>query len=263
MKKISLILVFVLILQLCGCGLGTTLPHIQTLKGWYFQYNQGTNDYSIFFGLLTKSDRYVSADVNVDVRIVNDDGTEVYKATHAVTKDDFDHYTSQIAGEEYLANLRIPASALTPGTSASGTVYLTVYKDDLRFDEVNCTAYFCLPVLDIQVVADGLPVELDVKEYDGRVSSKIRVEEVTYTYDKEYTSTLLIAVAGTKTYGGTNSSYDTIGYKIYDSEGYVVHSGTLFLSNLSEGDRFRDETIMVFDVTPGETYTIRFSEDSW
>ena len=81
MKKLSLILVLFLILTLCSCSLvptGTTASDVETLKGWSFQYNEGTNDYSVFFALLTKSDRYVSADVDVDIRIVNDDGTEVY-----------------------------------------------------------------------------------------------------------------------------------------------------------------------------------------
>lgn len=88
---------------LCGCSFaptGITTSDIETLKGWSFQYNEGTNDYSVLFALLIQSDRYVSEDVDVDIRIVNDDGTEVYKATHSVSKDDFGYYTSQAAGEQ-------------------------------------------------------------------------------------------------------------------------------------------------------------------
>ena len=100
MKKLSSILVLFLIFTLCGCSLiptGATASDVETLKGWSFQYNKGTNDYSVFFALLTKSDRYVSADVDVDIRVVNDDGTEVYRATHSVNKDDFGYYSSQAA----------------------------------------------------------------------------------------------------------------------------------------------------------------------
>lgn len=266
MKKFSLTLVLLLIFNLCGCSFVSTTgtSNVETLKGWSFQYNEGTDDYSVFFALLTKADRYVSADVDVDIRIVNDDDVEVYKATHSVDKDDFGYYTSQVAGEQYLANIRIPASQISAGTNANGKVYLTVYKEDsLRFDEVNCTALYCLPIMDTYLVADGLPVEINVKGYDGKVESKIRIEEVTYIYDKEYTSQLKISIAGSKTFGRTASSYDTIAYKIYDGNGYVTDSGHVFLRGLTAGDKFKDDSIVVYDATPGETYTIKFSEYTW
>ncbi|MBE6974751.1 MAG: hypothetical protein E7436_04595 [Ruminococcaceae bacterium] len=257
----------ILIFQLCGCSLlplGSTTANIETLKGWSFQYNEGTDDYSVFFALLTETDRYVSSDVDVDIRIVNDNNEEVYKGTHSVTKDDFGYYSSQVAGEQYLANLRIPAADISAGTSANGKVYLTVYKGEaLRFDEVNCEALYCLPVKNVQLTAEGLPKEINVKGYDGKVESTIKIEEVQYTYDKEFTSQLKITVAGIKTYGSANSIYDMISYKIYDSNNYMIDSGNLYLSSLSQGDKFKDDTIVVYDVVPGEMYTIKFSEYSW
>ena len=59
------------------------------------------------------------------------------------------------AREEYLAEIRIPEEEIKEGSSTNGTVYLTVYIDDiLSFDEVNCTALYCLPVSDIEVISD-------------------------------------------------------------------------------------------------------------
>lgn len=269
MKKSVLLLVLLLVIQLCGCSLvpvGTRTSDIETLKNWSFQHNEGTNDYSVFFALLTGSERYVSADVDVDIRIVNDNGEEVYSGTHSITKDDFGYYSSKVAGEQYLANLRIPASNIATGTSANGKVYLTVYKGEfLRFDEVNCEALYCLPVKDVQLIADGLPQEINVKGYDGKVESKIRIEEVKYTYEKEFTSQLKITVTGSKTYG-SSSTYDMIKYKIYDSKDFMVEDGMLSLSSLSNGDKFKDDTIIVYDVVPGETYArstrLRFSFSS-
>lgn len=268
MKKLSIIfLILILIFQLYGCSLlafESTTANIETLKGWSFQYNEGTNDYSVFFALQTETDRYVSADVDVDIRIVNDNNEEVYKGTHAVTKNDFGYYSSHAAGEEYLANLKIPAADISAGTSANGKVYLTVYKGEtLRFDEVNCKAFYCLPVKDVQLTAEGLPKEISVKGYDGKVESTIRIEEVQYTYDKKFTSQLKITVLGIKTYGSANSTYDRISYKIYDSKNFMVDSGNLFLNSLFQNDMFKDDSIVVYDVVPGETYTIKFSEYSW
>ena len=82
-------------------------------------------------------------------------------------------------------------------------------------------------------------------------------------YEKDFTSQLKITVTGIKTYGNTNSVYDMVSYKIYDSNNYMVDSGNLYLSSLSQGDKFKDDSIVVYDVIPGETYTIKFSEYSW
>ncbi|MBE6572181.1 MAG: hypothetical protein E7656_08040 [Ruminococcaceae bacterium] len=284
MKKYSAVfLILVVLFQLCGCSSSSSLPSIETitdteeslpleptiadietLKSWSFQYNEATNDYSVFFALLTDSEQYISADVNVDVRIVNDNDEEVYKETHSVSDGDFGYYSSQISETQYLANLRIPAASISSGTSANGKVYITVYKEYLlRFDEVYCEAFYCLPIKDVQLTVDSLPQEINVTGYDGRVESKIKIEEVQYTYDKFYTSQLEITVLGIKTYGGTDSDYDIISYKIYDSEGYVVDSGDLYLTDLSVNDKFKDDSIVVYDVVPGENYKIVFSECVW
>lgn len=44
----------------------TISERIETMKGWSFQYNQGTDDYSLFFGLLDDEGEAVSANVDVD-----------------------------------------------------------------------------------------------------------------------------------------------------------------------------------------------------
>ncbi len=295
MKRVILVLFAVLMLSLCGCSslpeapdvgndvttflpevpdvgndVTTLLPEapdvsidITTLKGWSFQRNPGTNDYSLFFGLLNSYDEYIAADVDVDIRIVNDIGEEVYSATKSVTVDDFDDYESKAAGVQYLANLRIPASDIKDGKSNNGTVYLTVYKDDtVRFDEVYCSALYCLPVADIQVTAKELPVELNVKSFDGSIESTLTITDFSYTYEKEYTSRLKITFSGQKTYGDS-SSYDIISYKIYDGEGYLIDSGNVYLMSLDAGDKFRDDSIVVYDITPGEEYTLQFVEYDW
>lgn len=263
MKKAFVSLIIVFIFLLTGCSL-TSGGSIETLKSWSFQYNQGTKDFSLFFGLLNKNEQYTSADVDVDIRIVNESGEEVYKETKSVKKEDFGTYTSEVAGEQYLAEIRIPERDIANGKSANGTVYLTVYKDGvIKFDEVNCNALYCLPVSDVKLVADDLPVEIDVKGYDGSDKSKIRIDSVSYVYDSDLTSELKITVNGTKTYGDVNSSYDVINYKLYDSQNCVVETGKIYINSISQGDKFKDDSINIYDVTPGETYRIVFSEYSW
>lgn len=262
MKRLFLIWGLLIAVLLSGCG--SSMTRVETLKSWSFQYNEGTNDYSIFFGLSDKNDKPLSVDVDVDIRIVNDEGEEVYTGTKSVSADDYGYYTSQAAGEQYLANVRIPAAELIAGKSASGKVYLTVHKDNtVQFDEVNCNAWYCLPIEDVQVTFDSFPLDLKVKDYMGGTASVIQIQGAEYKFDREYSPVLSITITGEKTSGNSNFGYDMISYKLYDSAGNMVESGNIFLSSLSVGDRFKDHSVVIYDVIPGESYTFQLFEYGW
>ena len=245
-------------------GCGSSASRVETLKSWSFQYNEGTSDYSLFFGLADKNDKPLSAGVDVDIRIVNDENEEVYTGTKSVSPDDFGCYTSRAAGEQYLANVRIPAAEIKAGKSESGKVYFTVYKGNaLRFDEVNCDALYCLPVEEVQVTFDSFPLDLKMKDFMGGTASVIQIQGAEFKFDKDYIPKLTVTITGEKKSGSRDSGYDMISYKLYDSAGYLVDSGNIYLSSLSAGDKFKDNSVVIYDITPGESYTFRLSEYSW
>lgn len=262
MKRWILIWSLALTLLLSGCG--SSASRVETLKSWSFQYNEGTSDYSIFFGLADKNDKPVAADVDVDIRIVNDENEEVYSGTKSVSSDDFGNYTSQAAGDQYLANVRIPAAEITAGKSANGKVYFTVYKEnEVQFDEVNCDALYCLPIEDVQVTFDEFPLDLKVKDFMGGTASVIQIQGAEYKFDKDYSPRLNITITGEKKSGSGNSGYDMVSYKLFDSAGYMIDSGNVYLSSLSAGDKFKDDSVVIYDVIPGESYVFQLSEYSW
>lgn len=278
MRKVFCVLLFVLLCLMCGCSSPAFAPYekdtieifeddnVETLKSWSFQFNEETNDYSLFFGLLNKNNEYVSAEVDVDIRIINEENEEVYKGTESISKNNFNYYTSQVSGKQYLAELRIPAADIIPGKSSNGTVYLTVHKNDMvRFDEVNCSALYCLPVSDVELIFDEFPLNIDVKGYDGSVESTIQIDNITYTFEKDYVPQVRITVSGVKIYGrqGSMPGYDIIRYKLYDSEEYMVASGGIYLDSLDQGDKFKDDSVVIYDITPGETYRLVLSEYDW
>ena len=84
MKRFFLMWGLAIALLLSGCG--SSASRVETLKSWSFQYNEGTSDYSLFFGLADKNDKSLSADVDVDIRIVNDADEEVYTGTKLRSK---------------------------------------------------------------------------------------------------------------------------------------------------------------------------------
>ncbi len=262
MKRRILIWSLALTLLLSGCG--SSASRVETLKSWSFQYNEGTSDYSIFFGLADKNDKPLAADVDVDIRIVNDENEEVYSGTKSVSSDDFGNYTSQAAGDQYLANVRIPAAEITAGKSANGKVYFTVYKEnEVQFDEVNCDALYCLPIEDVQVTFDEFPLDLKVKDFMGGTASVIQIQGAEYKFDKDYSPRLNITITGEKKSGSGNSGYDMVSYKLFDSAGYMIDSGNVYLSSLSAGDKFKDDSVVIYDVIPGESYVFQLSEYSW
>ncbi|MBP3919190.1 MAG: hypothetical protein J6I50_08470 [Clostridia bacterium] len=239
---------------------------VETLISWTFQFNEGTNDYSLFFGFLDKNGKYLSVDGTVDIRIVNEMDEEVYMSSKNFSKDDFGYYSNEISGEQFLANVRIPASEITDGKSSSGKVYLTVYHENIyAFDEVNCYARYNLPISDIQLIHEAFPQEIKVTDYRGETDAILQITDITYEFEKEYTPKLKITVFGEKTYdkSGSYSAYDIIEYKLCDSEGYIINSGSVFLDSLREGDKFKDDSIIIYDLIPGETYELRLMERAW
>lgn len=256
MKKLLMIPI-VAILLLSGCS---SAASVDTMKGWSFQYNEGTDDYSLFFGLCDSNDNFRSADANVDIKIVNDNDEVVYEGTKSVTKNDFGNYTSQTAGDRYLADVRIEKDEIKEGSSSNGTIYFTVTSDYFSFDECSCDVYACLPTAAVTVNVGEFPIELSQKGVWGSVESKFSITDVSYQYDGGYGyPSLTFTISGEKTYGTNDSlNYDIISYKLYDSEEYLVDSGQAYLgTNLSVGDKFKDDSLVIYDVTAGENYTLQ------
>ena len=65
---------------------------------------------------------------------------------------------------------------------------------------------------------------------------------------------------GTCIYASKNQVAVSFAYRVYDSDGFIVHEGSTYTSSLREGDKFRDDAIIQYRFTPGETYTIVLSD---
>ena len=266
MKRPIIFIFLMLTIGLCGCSRQVfSSDYAETLESWSFQYNEETDDYSVFFALLNKNNEYIAADVTADIRIEDEAGNILYSATRLVTKDDYGYYTSQVAGEQYLANIRIKADEVSEGTSTSGTVFLDVHKDgSIQFGEVTCKALFCLPTMGIELNTDPLPLELNVTGIDGAVESVIRIDEISYVFDNSLMPQIKVTILGTKTYGNSGFANDIIRYKLLDGDGYVLTTGNVILSSIDEGDKFKDDSIILYqNIVAGEEYTLKLFEYDW
>lgn len=84
-----------------------------------------------------------------------------------------------------------------------------------------------------------ISTSLDYVGYDGLLDYEIIIEGKS-TYNKD---------------GNNQSTSMMIGYKLYDSDGIVVDSGTIYTESVAVGEKFR-ETKKVYDLTPGKTYKL-------
>ncbi len=123
-----------------------------------------------------------------------------------------------------MANVKIPASDISQGTSSEGTVFFTVSGSSFAFDECSIEILDDLPLKAIDIRADQLPVELNIQDYGSASHSTIRIDEVSVIQDEYLPDQAVIVM----------------------------------LSGLSEGERFEDDSLMLFDLVPGKRYTLRF-----
>ncbi|MCF0138219.1 MAG: hypothetical protein HUJ66_07635 [Oscillospiraceae bacterium] len=259
-RKLSAV-ILVLTLLLGGCEL--IGGRAESVTGGSFQYNEGSKDYSLFFGLCDRDGKPVSASAEVDIRIVNDCGETVYTDTREITEADFDAYTNAETGDSYLAELRIRSREIEKGSAAGGTVYFTVRGKNFTFEECSTEAFMCLPVRAAELVTEELPLEL-CRKYYGTVEAKLLVTEVSCELsDSMYSPWMRITVSGEKTYGA-DSGYDIMCYELCDSSGVTVDSGRIYAGeNLRVGDSFSDDSLVIYDISPGETYTLKLSDYEW
>lgn len=252
MKRWPACLACLLMVALCAC----TTSRAETLEDWSFQYDETSETYSLFFALCDSAGRNISADAQVDVRIVNGDEETVYTGSHDIHAEDFGLYTNQSEGERLLANVKIPASDISQGTSSEGTVFFTVSGSSFAFDECSIEILDDLPLKAIDIRADQLPVELNIQDYGSASHSTIRIDEVSVIQDEYLPDQAVIVLQGEKIRG--SGTYDSFDYKLYDSDEQLVDNGIVMLSGLSEGERFEDDSLMLFGLVPGERYTLRF-----
>lgn len=252
MKRWSAFLACLLLTALCACA----PSRAETLEDWSFQYDETSETYSLFFALCDSAGRNISADAQVDVRIVNGDEETVYTGSHDIHEEDFGLYTNQSEGERLLANVKIPASDISQGTSSEGTVFFTVSGSSFAFDECSIEILDDLPLKAIDIRTDQLPVELNIQDYGSASHSTIRIDEVSAIQDEYLPDQAVIVLQGEKIHG--SGTYDSFDYKLYDSDEQLVDNGIVMLSGLSEGERFEDDSLMLFGLVPGERYTLRF-----
>lgn len=232
------------------CGLSVTGDELYNAKktyyinGWSVNYNSSKLSYEIEFRFKREDETLVKPSARVHVRIVNDNGTTVYENILQVNK------YSYVDG---YAHVYVPISEIEPSDITSGILYFyvdnpgyfTFFGDD--FPEAYTVS--SLPLQTPTLSFDELPLT-----YVGS-NGTLTITDITCTSSS--TSMMIYLSGEVPATESTSNKYYNIEYKLYNSEGYVVASGSISTDHkLTAGDKFNGVCIMYYGSIPGETYTL-------
>lgn len=223
------------------------------------QYDKNKKEHTLLFSFKDIDGERIKAPAVVEIRIVNDNDEEVYSKTKIVRSYDFGIWTSAYYGERLLASVDIKDEEIKEGTSDEGKIYFKVNTGYFSFGETTLDIDN-LPVKGVTVNMPKLPKTYNEYGYDGKETS-VKITEITYKVSGD---DLYLYFTGEKMYDEEGKKYSRscyVGYKLKDSEGYVVSSGSFRTPSLATGEKFKNESEVLYNcIEPGETYTLELSD---
>ena len=261
-NKLCFEILLIAILSLCLFGCSTN--KVQYIGDGTVQTNNDKSKLQLFFSLADKNQNRIKSDGTISIRIVNSDGKTVYTETKNFTEEDFNTYSNALKGEMLLCKIEIPISAILSGTKSTGLVYYTVSKDKVYHFESQAVSTYDLPIAKAKLtLVNSLPFDVSNHSWNGSVESTVRITDATYTIDEYSGTSAQLFFTGEKIYdieGDQHSGYCIFNYRVFDRNGYVVDSGSVFTSDLKINEKFKNEKVYISNLVPGDSYTIELSD---
>lgn len=236
------------------------VPQVNYISNRTAQYNEEDKQYVVFFGLqASEYGEYMSSSGVADIVIKDDTGNELYNKKINFTDSDFTTWTNSYwDNSRYLCGLYINASDIKGSASSTGTLTLSVSGENFEFSPYNIQL-FNLPIKQIKVDLPDLPKKIYNYTYTGNTEKVINITDIKYETTSNYDSTSTIKFTFTvkmiTNYSNSTSTYSQIGYKLKNSKGVIVNSGTHFVDAMSVGETVLEE-LSIYDLNPNDTYTL-------
>ena len=118
----------------------------------------------------------------------------------------------------------------------------------------------------IDITLPTTPITINRKSTSGFLFSTCEVTSIRWEIGSElYKDSISVYWSGIKTYDYKGDSAVTnncaILCQLYDSEGYIVYSGSCYVNNVKVGDKFKDQRINISNLDPNESYTLVLEDD--
>lgn len=208
------------------------------------EYDKNNDWFKFTFALKDEDEYKLNVPTFVDIRIENDNAVVVYEKTILIKTSDY---------KNNLATVYIKSSEIKGDYVDDGDFYYKVYNPGyFSFDEFSLSVYD-LPLKATTLIMPSVPATY---HYYGYSASSVKITNIRYEMSGD---DMKIYLSGEKTYdknGSSYSNYCRVGYKVYDSDGYVVDSGTFTSDSIRVGDKFKDDYFTVYNLEIGETYTL-------
>ncbi len=212
-----------------------------------FDFSNGTE---FWIRLRDENNNQYIAPFIVEIKIVNDNGKTVYNETKNIKSEDFQQNgNAYVSGP--LAKILLSKEDIVKDTVDTGTVYLKIYNPGYFITGENGER---------KAQVSGLTEKLELPELPDTIFSSttsVKITNITYEVSGD---DLYIYFTGEKTYDTKGSSYSRsckIGWKLYDSEGFVVDSDVLYTDALKVGEKFKNEKEICWNVVePSMTYRL-------
>lgn len=146
-------------------------------------------------------------------------------------------------------NVKLKVTANKTGTSV-----ITVYDSNKTSVRAKLNVKVINPPLNIKL--PQLPKHISYRSSSGSLYSscditKVELEKNYYKSSTKYSVKLWLYGTKTYDYKPNVSSSCKVGYKLYDSEGYVVESGTFYSDSVLQDEKFKGYTYLGTDLKPG------------
>ena len=220
-------------------------------SGISVNHDDQKKEFKITFTFQDKNETtYLKAPAVVEITIVNDDNETVYSANKILRASDYN-------GSQ--AVVKIKDSEIKGGKNTYGEISIKVYNTGyFSFDANTSRIYGELPLEGIKVQLPALPQTIHEYDYKNNIESSVKITNITYELYND--DSVKFYVTGEKLYdaeGKGHSSSTKIGWKLYDSEGYIIDSGTFYSPGIKMGEKFKNEDFRSYDqVTPGGSYRL-------
>ncbi len=237
---------------------------IQYIGNRTVDYDSANECHRIFWGFQNAAEEYIAADEGtISLRIENDAGQIVYDKTININKSNFTTWTNsywdsaRLLGCYYLKD-----EDIEKGSSAKGSLYfMATLKDGTFFDEYKMNISD-LPIKGLEIILPEIGKEYIDYEYSDEIDMITRIDSLSYTYDIHYdnTVTATFKMKSTMTYNSEPgiSKMHHISYKLRDSEGIIVDSGSFYITQADMGNTVLTEEY-ISNLSLDEVYTLEFT----
>lgn len=236
----------------------TTAPEVALIGRRTTDYDQSTDTHRVFFAFYDSSQNAMTPDAEIKIVITNDNGEEVYNQTKKVTKSDYSEWTNSYwDGKQTMGCIYISNSEITGGSISKGTLTIGAKVSNSTFDDETISINH-LPAADFILNTPEFPLNINNYGYKEALYRTIQVKSMEYKFTNEYSDKLTLKFTVSMLYndkGDLHSDSSSIGYKIKNSEGIIVESGTFYIEAMAVGETVIEEET-VYDIPAGDTYTI-------